>query len=118
MTINFFEMHNMANVAMENQVNVLLDSFSLLGKIIACVKDEGSNLYLNFYVNFHGFLLCLSINMHVLGMQCQRHPNMLLIMPKIMLGTFLTLKQLNHHYKKLLLGFKIWEGELVVERIL
>lgn len=36
-------MHNMANVAMENQVNVLLDSFSLLGKIIACVKDEGSN---------------------------------------------------------------------------
>lgn len=36
-------MHNMANVAMENQVNALLDSFSLLGKIIACVKDEGSN---------------------------------------------------------------------------
>jgi hypothetical protein len=33
-------------------------------------------------------------------------------------GNFLTLKQLNHHYKKLLLGFKIWEGELVVERIL
>jgi hypothetical protein len=28
---------------MENQVKVLLDSFSLFGKIIACVKDEGSN---------------------------------------------------------------------------
>jgi hypothetical protein len=43
MTIRIFEVHNMASVTMENQVKALLDSFSLLGKIIACVKDEGSN---------------------------------------------------------------------------
>jgi hypothetical protein len=41
--IRIFEMHKMASVAMENQLKALLDSFSLLGKIITCVKDEGSN---------------------------------------------------------------------------
>lgn len=31
-------------MAMENQVNVLLDSFGLLNKVITYVKDKSSNL--------------------------------------------------------------------------
>ncbi len=44
MTIEIFEVHNIIGVAMTNQVKILLDSFGLLDKIIAYVKDEGSNL--------------------------------------------------------------------------
>jgi hypothetical protein len=43
-TIKFFEVHNTTSVPMANYVNFLLDSFGLLDKIIAYVKDEGSNL--------------------------------------------------------------------------
>jgi hypothetical protein len=39
-----FEVHNTIGVAITNQVKVLLDVFGLLDKIIAYVKDEGSNL--------------------------------------------------------------------------
>ncbi len=39
-----FEVHNTIGVAITNQVKVLLDVFGLLNKIIAYVKDEGSNL--------------------------------------------------------------------------
>jgi len=44
LTIKFFEVHNIVGVAMANHVKSLLDSFGLLDKIIAHVKDEKSNL--------------------------------------------------------------------------
>ncbi len=44
MTIGIFEIHNIVGATMANQVKFLLDSFGLLDKIIAYVKDEGSNL--------------------------------------------------------------------------
>jgi hypothetical protein len=37
--IGIFEIHNTTSVAMANQVKVCLDSFNLLDKIIAYVKD-------------------------------------------------------------------------------
>jgi hypothetical protein len=42
--MGIFEVHNIASVAMANQVKLLLYSFSLLDKVIAYVKDERSNL--------------------------------------------------------------------------
>ncbi len=38
------EVQNIDGVTMANQVNVLLDSFGLLNKVIAYVKDKSSNL--------------------------------------------------------------------------
>jgi hypothetical protein len=35
-----FEVHNIASVAMANQVKVLLDSFALFDKVIAYIKYE------------------------------------------------------------------------------
>jgi len=43
-TIKVFWGNNITSVDMANQVKSLLDSFSLFDKIIAYVKDEGSNL--------------------------------------------------------------------------
>jgi hypothetical protein len=43
-TIGIFEVHNIASATMANQVKSLLDSFDLIDKVIAYVKDEGSNL--------------------------------------------------------------------------
>jgi hypothetical protein len=43
-TIGIFEIHNSASATMANRVKSLLDSFGLLDKIIAYVKDERSNL--------------------------------------------------------------------------
>jgi hypothetical protein len=43
-TIRIFEVHNIVGVVMANHVKSLLDSFGLLDKVIAYVKDEGSNL--------------------------------------------------------------------------
>jgi hypothetical protein len=40
-TIEIFEVNNVTGVAMENQVKSLLDSFDLLDKVIAYIKDEG-----------------------------------------------------------------------------
>jgi hypothetical protein len=46
-----FEVHNIIGVAMTYQVKTLLDSFGLLDKVIAYVKDESSNLnILGFYI--------------------------------------------------------------------
>jgi hypothetical protein len=42
--IGLFEVHDTINATMANQVKTLLDSFDLFNKIVACVKDEGSNL--------------------------------------------------------------------------
>jgi hypothetical protein len=42
-TIGIFEIHNIASVAMENQLKLLLNSFGLLDKVIAYVEDERSN---------------------------------------------------------------------------
>jgi len=42
--IGIFEIHSIANATMANQVKKLLYSFHLLDKIIAYVKNEGSNL--------------------------------------------------------------------------
>ncbi len=40
-TIEIFEVHNIIGVTMANQVKVLLDTFSLLNKVIAYIEDEG-----------------------------------------------------------------------------
>jgi hypothetical protein len=37
--VGVFEEQNIDGVAMANQVNILLDSFGLLNKVIAYVKD-------------------------------------------------------------------------------
>jgi hypothetical protein len=42
--VGIFEVHNTIGVAIANQVKVLLDFFGLLDKVIAYLKDEGSNL--------------------------------------------------------------------------
>jgi hypothetical protein len=42
--VNIFEVHDIINGTVTNQIKVLLDSFGLLEKIVPCVKDEGSNL--------------------------------------------------------------------------
>jgi hypothetical protein len=42
--IGIFEVSNTSSAAMENGVRILLDSFGLLTKVIAYVKDERSNL--------------------------------------------------------------------------
>ncbi len=44
MIVGVFEVQNIDGVAMENQVNVLLDSFGSLNKVIAYVKNKSSNL--------------------------------------------------------------------------
>ncbi len=43
-TIGIFEVHNTTSATMANQVKLLLDSFGLFDKVIAYIKDEGSNL--------------------------------------------------------------------------
>jgi hypothetical protein len=40
-TVGIFEMHNIADVAMANQVKVLLDSFGLLTKSLLMSKTKG-----------------------------------------------------------------------------
>jgi hypothetical protein len=42
--VGVFEVQNIDGVAMANQVNVLLDSFGSLNKVIAYVKDKSSDL--------------------------------------------------------------------------
>jgi hypothetical protein len=42
--VGIFEVHNTIDVAITNQVKVLLDFFGLFDKVIAYVKDEESNL--------------------------------------------------------------------------
>ncbi len=44
MIVGVFELQNIDGVAMANQVNILLDSFGSLNKVIAYVKDKSSNL--------------------------------------------------------------------------
>jgi hypothetical protein len=47
------EVHNIVGVDMTTQIKVLLNSFGLLNKFIAYVKDEGSNLLtLTFVLKF------------------------------------------------------------------
>jgi hypothetical protein len=60
--IGVFEMKNIICASMEYQVKILLDSFGLLHKIIAYVKNEGSNLNtlinaLKFVVSYYPFQL-------------------------------------------------------------
>jgi hypothetical protein len=43
-TIGIIEPDNIIGTTMANKIKILLDSFGLLDKVIACVKDEGSNL--------------------------------------------------------------------------
>jgi hypothetical protein len=63
-TIGIFVVHNIASVAMENQVKLLLNSFSLLDKIIAYVKDERYNL------NTLTFALTFVISCFALQLTC------------------------------------------------
>jgi hypothetical protein len=42
--VNIFEVHDIINGTITNQIKVLLDSFGLLEKIVPYVKDERSNL--------------------------------------------------------------------------
>jgi hypothetical protein len=42
--VGVFEVKNIIGASMANQVKIILDSFSLLDKLIAYVKDESSNL--------------------------------------------------------------------------
>jgi hypothetical protein len=52
-TTGIFEDSNIEGATMVNQVKNLLDSFGLLDKVIAYVKDKGSNLnFLTFALNF------------------------------------------------------------------
>ncbi len=44
MTIGSFEVHNIASVAMANQVKAWLDFFVLFDKVIKYVKDERFNI--------------------------------------------------------------------------
>ncbi len=46
MIAGIFKMHNTINVTMANQVKVCLNSFGLLYKIVAYVKDKGFNLFM------------------------------------------------------------------------
>jgi hypothetical protein len=43
-TIGLIELDNIIGATMANKINVLLDSFGLLEKVIACVKNVRSNL--------------------------------------------------------------------------
>jgi hypothetical protein len=43
-TIRIFEVHNITNASMANQVKSLLDSFGLFDKVTAYIKDEWFNL--------------------------------------------------------------------------
>jgi len=63
-TMGIFEVHNIASVAMANQVKLLLYSFSLLDKVIAYVKDERSNL------NTLTFALTFLISCFALQLTC------------------------------------------------
>jgi hypothetical protein len=52
-TIGIIERGNTIGATMANKIKTLLDSFGLLDKVIACVKDERSNLnILTFALNF------------------------------------------------------------------
>jgi hypothetical protein len=44
MTIDIFKVHNIIGASHGNQVKTLLDSFGLLDKVIAYIKDEGFKL--------------------------------------------------------------------------
>jgi hypothetical protein len=44
-TMGIFEMHNITNASMANQIKVLFDSFGLLDKVVAYAKAKGSNLF-------------------------------------------------------------------------
>jgi hypothetical protein len=50
LTIGIFEVHNIARATMANWENCLLDSFSLLDKVIAYVKVEGFDFNILTYV--------------------------------------------------------------------
>jgi hypothetical protein len=43
-TIEIFEIHNIVGATMATYVKILLDSFNLLNKVIAYIKNEGLNL--------------------------------------------------------------------------
>jgi hypothetical protein len=83
-TIGIFEVHNTIGTIMANQVISLLDSFGLLDKIIAYVKDESSNFFFkNFALTFFVFCFALQLTCPFIG-SCFGHamskaPNMLLM---------------------------------------
>jgi hypothetical protein len=55
-TIGIIELDNIIGATMAKKINVLLDSFGLLEKVIACVKGERSNLNtLTFMVSYSTF---------------------------------------------------------------
>jgi hypothetical protein len=63
-TIGIIELDNTIGATMANKIKTLLDSFGLLEKVIACVKDEGFNLNtLTFSLIFYGFLFYLLTTM-------------------------------------------------------
>jgi hypothetical protein len=63
-TIGIFEVHNTIGVAMANQVKSLLNSFGLLDKIIAYVKNERSNL------NILTFALTFIVSCFIFQLAC------------------------------------------------
>jgi hypothetical protein len=61
--MGIFEVHNATSVAMANQVKVLPDSFDLLDKVIAYVKDKRSKFkFLDFNVDKCCYLFSISIS--------------------------------------------------------
>jgi len=63
-TIGIFEVHNTTSVPMANQVKSLLDSFGLLDKVIAYVKNEMFN------VNILTFALTFIVSSFVFQLAC------------------------------------------------
>jgi hypothetical protein len=72
-----FEVGNTSSATMANQVRILLDSFGLLTKVIAYVKDERSNLNtlnstLTFVISCYSLQLHFHLSIHVLAMPCPK----------------------------------------------
>jgi hypothetical protein len=57
--------NNIISVAMANWVNIVFDSFGLLDKVIAYVKDKGSNLSTLITINKHCFLFTILVTMSI-----------------------------------------------------
>lgn len=71
--IGIFKIHSIANATMASQVKKLLHSFHLLDKVIACVKNERSNLsILTFALIYVVYCLTIQLACPFIG-SCFRH---------------------------------------------
>jgi hypothetical protein len=87
-TIGLFDANDMNSVTMAMKLKHILDKFAFMLKIVAYVKDEGSNLQT--CVQTLKVLWCLVVILTqlnhlmaiVLGMRCQRYANMPILMTR------------------------------------